>query len=321
MTVLRVGIVGLGVMGRNHARVLRELSGVELVGIVDDRYRQDSHQGTPVYRQLTELLALRLDYAVVCTPTASHEQVAIVLAEAGVNALIEKPIAATVTSAERIRDTFNSKGLFAAVGHIERFNPAVRNARQRIEHGQIGQILQIATRRQGPYPARIADVGVVKDLGTHDIDATMWLAGSTYETLSAQTIHRSGRAHEDLVAIVGRLASGAIASHLVNWLSPTKERTLVITGDRGALSIDTLRADLTFFENGSVATTWDSIAQFRGVTEGDVVRYAFPKPEPLRTEHENFRDALLGLPNDCVSAQHGVEVIRVAARALESGGH
>ena len=82
-----------------------------------------------------------------------------------------------------------------------------------------------------------------------------------------------------------------MTSHLVNWLSPLKERVTVVTGEKGAFVADTLTADLTFYANG-IATAWDDVAQFRGVSEGDVIRYAIPKPEPLRIEHEAFRDAV-----------------------------
>ncbi len=130
--------------------------------------------------------------------------------------------------------------------------------------------------------------------------------------------HRSGREHEDLVAIVGLLADGTVTSHLVNWLSPFKERITVITGDRGAFVADTLTADLTFHANGTVVTEWESIAKFRGVSEGDMIRYAIAKPEPLRSEHEAFRDAVLGKDADIVTMRQGLATVAVAEAALRS---
>ncbi len=135
---------------------------------------------------------------------------------------------------------------------------------------------------------------MVRDLGPHDVDLAAWVAQSTYASISAQVAHRSGREHEDLVSITGRFANGTVANHLINWLSPMKERTTVVTGERGAFVADTLTADLTFFENGTVATTWDQIAGFRGVSEGDVTRFAIAKAEPLATEHAAFRDGSPG---------------------------
>jgi len=93
---------------------------------------------------------------------------------------------------------------------------------------------------------------------------------------------------------LSQLSGGLMSNHLVNWLTPTKERLTIVTGEKGMFIADTLTADLTFYANGRIATTWDDIAQFRGVSEGDVTRFAIAKPEPLRTEHENFRDAILG---------------------------
>jgi predicted dehydrogenase len=135
--------------------------------------------------------------------------------------------------------------------------------------------------------------------------------------VAARTAHRSGRPHEDLVAITGQLADGTVTNHLVNWLSPMKERLTVITGEKGALVADTLTADLTFFENGVVPTE-GALARFRGVTEGNVTRFAFPKPEPLRTEHESFRDALLGLDADIVTLQQAAATVAVANAAARS---
>jgi predicted dehydrogenase len=190
--------------------------------------------------------------------------------------------------------------------------------RDRIAAGDLGEIYQIATRRQGPFPSRIADVGVVKDLGTHDIDSTAWLAQSAYESVFAQTAHKSGRPHEDLVVISGRLANNVVTNHLVNWLSPLKERVTIATGEKGSLVADTISADLSFYENGTVATSWDSIAAFRGVSEGSMVRYALEKREPLRMEHEAFRDAILGIRHDVVTMREGLATLRVAEAAIES---
>ncbi|CAB4957232.1 unannotated protein [freshwater metagenome] len=316
---LRAGLLGLGMMGRHHARVLGSLDGVELVAVADPA--GDAHGvagGRPVVSSVDELIKLGIDYCMVAVPTAYHEAAGLALAEAGVHAMVEKPLAPDVASATRLAEAFESRGLVGAVGHIERYNPALQEARRRLAAGDLGAVYQIATRRQGPFPARIADVGVVKDLATHDIDLTAWVAGQPFVSVSAQVAHRSGREHEDLVAIVGQLADGTVTSHLVNWLSPLKERVTIITGERGAFVADTLTADLTFYANGTVATEWDAIAEFRGVSEGDVIRYAIAKPEPLRTEHEQFRDAVLGKAADIVTMRQGLATVAVAEAAIRS---
>ena len=318
MSRLRAGLLGLGMIGRHHARVLSGLPGVELVAVADPH--GDVHGvagGRPVLDGVDALIAAGVDYCVAAVPTAFHQEVGLALAEAGVHALIEKPLAPDLPAARKLAEAFAAAGLVGAVGHIERYNPALQAARRRIEQGDLGTVHQIATRRQGPFPGRIADVGVVLDLATHDIDLTAWIARRRFRTIAAGTAHKSGRAHEDLVAVVGTLTDGTVTNHLVNWLSPLKERVTIITGERGTLVADTLTADLTFYANGSAATP-EGLQQFRGVSEGDVVRYAISKPEPLRTEHENFRDAVLGKPADIVTMTEGMTTVMVAEAMIES---
>jgi UDP-N-acetylglucosamine 3-dehydrogenase len=317
---LRAGLVGLGAMGRHHARVLRALDGVDLVAGADPG--GDPHgvlTGIPLVKDVDALLELRPDYVVVACPTAFHEEVGLRLAEAGVPALIEKPLAHDVPAARRVVEAFESRGLLAAVGHIERYNPALQSMRSRLEAGELGEVFQVATRRQGPFPHRIADVGVVKDLATHDLDLTGWVTGAQYRSVAAKTAHRSGRPHEDLVTVLGELDTGVIANHLVNWLSPLKERVSIVTGERGCFVADTLTADLTFFANGETRTEWDAVSAFRGVSEGDITRYAIPKREPLAVEHETFRDAVEGKTDaGIVTLRQGLRAVMVAEAVLES---
>lgn len=316
---IRIGLVGLGMMGRHHARVIRETDGVALVAVADalgDPHHVAGDLG--VSASVADLIATGVDAAVVAVPTAFHEEVALQLAEAGVHALVEKPISSDVASGQRIVDAFESRGLVGAVGHIERFNPALQSLRQRLETGELGEVYQIATRRQGPFPSRIADVGVVKDLATHDIDLTSWLAQSRFATVSAHTTLRSGREFEDMVSVTAQLENHVITNHLINWLSPMKERVTVVTGERGAFVADTIVGDLTFFENGTVNTEWESVMAFRGVSEGTMVRYALAKREPLRLEHEAFRDAILGRDSRVVTMREGLENVRVAEAILAS---
>jgi len=316
---LRAGLIGLGMMGRHHARVLGSLPGVDLVAVADAG--GDAHGvsgGRPVEADIAALIGHGLDYCMVAVPTVYHEEIGLALAEAGVHAMIEKPLAQDTASSTRVAKAFAAQGLVGAVGHIERYKPALQQARARIEAGELGEVYQVTTRRQGPFPARIADVGVVKDLGTHDIDLTAWVTQQEFTSVSARTAHRSGRAHEDMVAIVGLLSNGTITNHLVNWLSPFKERITIITGSRGSFIADTLSADLTYHANGQIEQAWEAISKFRGVSEGDMIRYAIAKPEPLRTEHEQFRDAVLGLDADIVTMTQGLRTVRVAEACLES---
>ena len=317
MKNLRAGLVGLGMMGRHHARVLASLPGVDFIGVSDPAGDVNLvAQGRPVVKSVAELIALDIDYAMVAVPTIYHLDIGKELAAFGIHAMVEKPLSHDTVSSHALAKAFADAGLVGAVGHIERYNPALQEARRRLE--QLGSLYQVVTRRQGPFPARIADVGVVKDLATHDIDLTAWITGQPYVSVSAHTALRTGREHEDLVAVIGTLRDGTITNHLVNWLSPLKERITILTGEKGAFIADTLTADLTFYANGTVASQWDEIAQFRGVSEGDVIRYAIPKHEPLRVEHENFRDAILGKPADIVTMEQGLATVVVAEAIIES---
>lgn len=320
MANLRAGLIGLGMMGRNHARVLASLDGVDLVAIADETggLPGAAPHDVPIVATIDDLLALGIDYAVVAVPTQLHLDAGLRLAEAGVHALIEKPLTTDVASASRIANAFGGTDLIGAVGHIERYNPALQQARARIANGDLGAIYQINTRRQGPFPGRIGDVGVILDLATHDIDLTAWVTQQPFATVSARTAHRSGRPHEDLVSITGLLEDGIVTNHLVNWLSPMKERVTVITGETGTLVADTLSADLTLYENGNVPTEWSEMARFRGVTEGNVIRFAFPKPEPLRVEHEAFRDAVCGKDSDIVTMRQAAATVAVANAVAEA---
>jgi UDP-N-acetylglucosamine 3-dehydrogenase len=316
---LRVGIAGLGMMGRNHLRVLSSLESVDVVAVLDPL-------GTPEglvdkkrsHRNLDDFLAMGLDYCVVAVPTNLHEEIALSMAENGVHVLLEKPIAHSITAAVGLVEKFESSGLVGAIGHIERFNAAVIEAKKRISDGFLGEIFQVATRRQGPFPSRIVDVGVVKDLATHDIDLTCWVTASKFSHVSAYTIHKTGRDHEDLVTFSGKLDSGIVTNHLINWLSPFKERVTVITGERGVFAIDTLTADLTFYENGDVESTWEELRNVRGFKEGNVTRYAIPKSEPLMSEHLAFIAALKGDSSRIVTFRDGLEVLTVAEAVIES---
>jgi UDP-N-acetylglucosamine 3-dehydrogenase len=319
MNKLRAALIGLGMMGKNHARILSSLDGVDLVAVADPQGdvmgALPNHQ---IFRTVEEVITKGVDYCIVATPTAFHEEVSIKLIEAGIHLLIEKPVAHTHDSALRILAAARKENIVCAVGHIERYNSALQQARKRIMNNELGDIYQISTRRQGPFPSRISDVGVVMDLATHDVDLTSWMSDAMYVAVNAQAATRSHRKSEDLVAVVGQLDNGVVVNHLVNWLSPLKERKIVITGERGTFVVDTLHSDLTLYTNGTIDISQQSIAHFKGVTQGDIHIYAFSKPEPLRVEHESFRDAILGKPNELVSIESGATTVKIAELIIES---
>ena len=313
MANLRAGLIGFGMMGKNHARILSSLEGVDLVAIADpDKTYHGKSGDIKFVGNVEEIISCDLDYCFVAVPTALHEKVGMQLANASVPTMMEKPLAADYESALRLTEEFEGRNLLGAVGHIERYNASIVQAKRRISNGDIGDIYQIATRRQNPFPKRVLDVGVVRDLATHDIDLTMWITGQDYIEVNSQVMSLPGRDYEDLVSINGRMSGGTIANHLINWISPYKERLTVITGSKGAFVCDTLTSDLTFYSNQSTENDWPELANFKGSSEGDVIKFSFVKPEPLRREHENFRDAVLGKDCEIVTMRQGLSVIKVS---------
>jgi len=318
VTVLRAGLVGLGVMGRHHMRVLSQLDNVEFVGVHDvSHVGKREIDGHRAFDSVEHLAEAGIDYCVVAAPTVFHLEIGLLLASKGIHAMIEKPVAANPQDARQLVEAFRSSNLIGGVGHIERFNPALQAMRQKMEDGLLGEVFQISTRRQGPFPSRIADVGVVKDLATHDIDLTAWIAQSRYKSVSARTTHKSGRPHEDMLVAIGQLENGVIVSHVVNWLTPFKERNITVIGDKGALVADTLTADLTYFQNATTTSSWDNVSTFRGVAEGDVIRFAINKVEPLLAEHRAFRDAVYsGKSDGIVTLEDGLAAVDTAEHMI-----
>ena len=317
MTPVRLAVIGLGMMGRHHGRIAPTLDGGDFIGAADPQGDQHRviHRGS-VFLNIPDLLSAEIDAAVLAVPTHLHHEAALQLADAGVHVLIEKPLAESASDAAEIVSAFENTNLIAAVGHVERCNPALGEMQKRIHSGQLGPIFSISTVRTGPFPARITDVGVVKDLATHDIDIIRWLAGEI-EEIHSVTKHKMGRQHEDLVLAVGKTSHDVALVMQVAWISPFKQRSVTVLGERGALQADLLTSDLTFFENGHTSSEWETIQQMRGVTEGNVTRYAFPKKEPILIELERFRDAINGKPVDgLVSLSDGLKTLQIAEKLI-----
>ena len=298
------------------------MPGVRFAGAVDPAGDVHGAVRDPalVFASLEQLLATGTpDFAVVAVPTDEHLAAVRTLVGLGVHVLVEKPLAASSADAREIAALCARAGVQGAVGHVERFNPALLALRDRVQAGQLGDVFLIATERVGPFPDRVHDVGVVKDLATHDLDLVRWLGGSPVARVAAQTQHRMGRAHEDLVLVTGALQSGVSFNAVVDWLSPTKVRRTRILGELGMLVADTLTADLTYFENGVVGSEWSASQSMRGVSEGDMTRYALSRREPLLAELEAFVDLVQGgAGGGIVTLAEGVGVVETAEAVLES---
>jgi predicted dehydrogenase len=310
-------------IGRHHARLLQSSPRVDFAGAVDpagDRFGVVNDHAR-LFASIADLLrAGAPEFAIVSVPTEEHLAAVQVLAGEGVNVLVEKPLAATASEARALIDCCQAAGVHGAVGHVERFNPALLALREKAHiEGQLGQIFLIATERIGPFPDRIRDVGVIKDLATHDLDLVHWLGGAPVERVTAETQHRMGREHEDVVMATGRLENAISFNCIVDWLSPTKVRRTRVLGERGMLVADTLTADLSFYRNGSVTSDWSAAQALRGVSEGDMTRYALARREPLLVELETFCDFVAGDADAAVvTLAEGLDTVVVAEAALES---
>jgi predicted dehydrogenase len=172
----------------------------------------------------------------------------------------------------------------------------------------------------GPFPARIRDVGVVVDLAPHDLDIMRFLTGANPLRVFAETEQRLHTEHEDLLLGLLRFPGGITGSLEINWLTPSKEREVLVLGERGLFRMDDLTQDLYFYENAQVGgSAWQTMQVLRGVSEGQMVRFAFPRYEPLKGELEAF---LRAIQEDCpvpVSGEDGLEALRLALALVESG--
>jgi UDP-N-acetylglucosamine 3-dehydrogenase len=312
-------------MGRNHARVLHELPDVELVGVADSNLDAACQVGgayaTRGYGSLAELLKKERPEAVtIAVPTENHHGAVMEALEAGCHVLVEKPIAATLAQADELVAAAKSAGLVLAVGHIERYNPAVLELKRRLDKGQLGRVYQFDAQRLGPFPQRIRDVGVVIDLATHDLDLMRFLTGSEIVRVYAETRRKVHTTREDMVSGLLRLEDGSVGLLQINWLTPTKIRQLTVTGERGMFRADYLTQDLFFHENAEAADhNGEQITMPRGVSEGSMVKYVVHKREPLQSELETFMKAVAGEPAGIVSGEDGTEALRLALAMVESG--
>ncbi|HEX6139242.1 MAG TPA: Gfo/Idh/MocA family oxidoreductase [Candidatus Limnocylindria bacterium] len=317
--VLRAGVVGLGMMGRNHVRVWDDaVDGVRLVAVSDpdpEALARATHdRSIRGYADPAAMFAEEeLDLVSVVTPTSLHRDVVLAALASGAHVLVEKPIAATRDEAEEMIAAAREAGRILTVGHIERFNPAILELRRRLAAGELGRVFEITATRLGPFPARIRDVGVVLDLAPHDLDVMRFLLGSDPVRVYAETERRIHTEHEDLFVGVLKFANGAVGTLDINWLTPTKKRTLTVTGERGMYAADYIAQDLVFHANPADAS----------VAEGEMVRRHVERREPLQVELEAFATAVReggAAPVDPHEAMVALLLARTMVEAARSGG-
>ncbi len=322
--MIRAGVIGVGAMGRHHARVCNELDEVELVAVADidpSRLATIARQyrvGTYLdYRDMLEGEAL--DLVLVVVPTQRHLEVALEVVQVGAHLLVEKPIAPTLEDGQAIIEAAARRGVKLTIGHLERFNPAVIELKRRLELGELGRVFVVHARRLGPFPDRVRDVGVVIDLATHDLDIMRLLVGQSVERVHAETARRIHTAHEDLLTGLLRFSDGTIGLLEVNWLTPTKVRELSVTGERGMFLVNYLTQELYFYENDRADGEWETLGVLTGVGEGNMIRLSIDRIEPLRAQLAAFVEAIRTDSEPFVTGEDGLAALALAQSLVESG--
>ncbi len=306
---LRVGVIGAGVMGSNHARVLAGLPDVSLVGVVDPlpahRKRATELVNCRTFDSFDELIAEGVDAVTIAAPTHLHHEISLACIARKIHVLVEKPIASTVEEGREIVSAAERAGITLMVGHVERFNPAVAAVKQALA-GE--DILSIAITRVGPFPPRMSNVGVVIDLAVHDIDLIRWFTESDITEVQPQ-LSSAVAEREDIALLQFRTASGVLAHINTNWLTPFKARNVTVATRDKYITGDLLTRQVTecfgFKPDGSYS--------MRHLPVGH--------DEPLRAELVAFLKAVRTGAAPAVTGDEGVASLEIATRCLETSSH
>ena len=317
---LRVGLAGLGSMGRNHLRVLSGRGDIRLAAVADPvEAALSSATSTTGAQGFAEPLAMiaeaDLDAVVIAAPTTAHVPLALAAIARGTAVLVEKPLAATTDEAMQIVAAARAAGVPVQVGHVERFNPAVLELGRLIDDGWLSSIYSIASRRAGPFPARIRDVGVTVDLATHDVDILSWIAGERPSRVYAETAQRIHATNEDLLFGLLHFPSGATGMLDVNWLTPAKRRQLLVVGEEGMFELDYLTQRLTF-TRATDTTNPRLIGGYAPTFEGDLVELPVASTEPLAGEIDAFLGVVRHGGRPGVDAEDGLWAVALATSLL-----
>ena len=305
--VLKFGVAGVGVMGRNHARVASEMREFDLTTVFDpDAVVADgvaaAYEAAPV-TTAQAFVDAGLDAAIVATPNRFHADIGVALLEKGVHVLVEKPIAATVADAQRMIDAAKANDRVLMVGQVERFNPAVDTVKRAVADDKI---ISIQITRVGPFPPRMGEVGVVIDLAVHDIDIIRHLTGSEIVEVQPQ-LARTRAEREDTALLQFRMDNGVIAHITTNWVTPYKVRTLQVATRNKFVVADLITRQVTEYFGQQA----DGSYQTRAVN-------SWPA-EPLKKELEAFAHAIRTGEPPAVTGEDGLRNLEVALRCLGEG--
>ncbi|HEY4711623.1 MAG TPA: UDP-N-acetylglucosamine 3-dehydrogenase [Dehalococcoidia bacterium] len=300
---LRAGVIGVGAMGKNHARLYSELKGVELIGVADVNQALAASiaqtYGCKPYADYHDLLDRNLDAISIVVPTTLHKKVALDAITKRINVLVEKPIADTVENADEIIKVARQNKVKLMVGHVERFNPAIIKLKELIDNRLLGNVVSISAKRVGLYNPRIKDVGIIIDLGTHDIDIMSYLYGERIKevyALAGSVVH----SHEDHAIITLNFDNGSSGVIDTNWLTPHKVRNLTVIGSKGIAEVNYIEETLRIFDQ-----EWIRDAKIE-------------REEPLKLELMHFIDCVQNDREPLVSGEEGKHALEVALAAIES---
>lgn len=328
MKKLSIAVIGVGRMGTNHARVLSELEGVRLQAICDADREAAERVGrrylvSSIYNSVEDLLLKeRLDAAVVATPTSEHLPVAELAVERGVHLLLEKPLASSIEECEQIISMAREHRVHVFTGHIERFNPVILQLKEFLDQEYLGELYYIETVRSGPFPKRLYGTknGVVIDLAVHDLDLVHFLFGRIAH-IYAHHIQTDTYQQDIYARTMFKTERGILGSSEFSWISPRKERSMSVYGDKGMLTGNLVDQEVWYYENGDVSIDYsENYYQnviWGRVSEGKVIKFPIKKEEPLRNELNAFCSLIRGETED-FDPTYGKLAVQYSAGVLES---
>jgi UDP-N-acetylglucosamine 3-dehydrogenase len=316
----RAGVIGVGSMGKNHARVYSEMH--VLGGIADS----DTATAKPLaerfgvneYADYRDMLAMDdIDAVNVATPTQTHYRIVMDAINAGKHVLVEKPLCTTVAESEEVVKAAEDAGLVLAVGLIERHNPVVKFARDAIKEDRFGNVVTLSSRRVSSMPGRIRDIGVIMDLGIHDVDVMRYLASSPVTSVYTLGGKRSQTDFEDHANILLNFENGILGLVEVNWLTPMKVRKLALTCLKNYVELDYITQSANV-SSSELPETFDTADLYRLPIEFHIRHVSLKKQEPLRNELEDFKKAVLNNGKPLITGPDAIGTLKVCQAALES---
>jgi predicted dehydrogenase len=320
MSRLRMAVIGVGSLGQHHARILAAMPHAALVGVVDikpDRARDVAAQyGTTAYSNASELVG-RVDAVAIATPTLSHVAVALPFVESGAAVLVEKPLAATVEDADRLLAAADARGTVLAVGHTERFNPAVAAALPLVSRPKFVEI-----HRLGTFPERSLDIDVVFDLMIHDLDVLLATVGSEVESVEAVGVNVL-TPRVDIANARLKFASGCVANVTASRISRDRVRKARFFQHDAYISIDYAAQELEVYRLAPHPSTGapSALSTVEGQNGGRPTiqggRIDVESDEPLRRELDDFVCAVRDRRPPVVTGRDGRAALALATRIAE----